>query len=85
MTTWHADSVDAAAVYPPPPLDTVFVHAFKAIRGRDEAVAGAARSFEVAERDRAVTVARVVACFVARQAEFYAAQRRDLEALSHVG
>lgn len=56
----------------------------QAILSRDEAVSGAARHFEAAERERALHVARAVASFAARQGEFYASQMKSLESFSQV-
>ncbi|CAM9962957.1 unnamed protein product, partial [Ascophyllum nodosum] len=56
----------------------------QAMKARDDALSHAARHFEAAERERAVTVARTLACFAARQRDFYAAQMRDLGSLLQV-
>lgn len=56
----------------------------QALRFRDEAVAGAARHFEVAERERAGSVARALNVFASRQGEFYASQLQTLESFSQV-
>ena len=56
----------------------------QAIKVRDDAVAGAARNFEAAERERAAMVASTLASFVARQGEFYSVQARSLGVLNQV-
>ena len=47
-------------------------------------MASATRSFEAAERERVSSVSRALSSFVVRQAEFYAGQMKELEALTQV-